>query len=143
MWSLPPAPPRPPPSAPTQDPLPLLPLLHLHHPLQPLQSLFKLINLQLGLLHLPTQLLQHPEVRPDAVQRLQPAALPGHLSLLAAHLGRDGPGVLLQPLITFSASPFLASSLLLVKQGGKNKKNKSVRFLKRQSPEPPLNINIF
>ena len=62
----------------------------------------------------------------------QPAALPGHLGFQAAHLGRDGLGLLLQPLITSSASPFLASSLLLVKQGGA--KNISVRLSKRQSP---------
>ena len=67
------------------------------------------------LLHLPIQQLQHPEVWLDAVQ---PAALPGHLGLQAAHLGRDCPGLLLQPIITSSASPFLASSLLFVKQGG-------------------------
>ena len=48
----------------------------------------------------------------------QLAALPGHLGLQAAHLGRDGPGLLLQPLTTSSASPLPASSLLLVKQGG-------------------------
>jgi hypothetical protein len=34
----------------------------------------------------------------------QPAALPGHLRLQAAHRGRDGPDLLLQPLIT-SSSP--------------------------------------
>ena len=32
----------------------------------------------------------------------QPAALPGHLGLQAAHLCRDGPGLLLQALITSS-----------------------------------------
>ena len=52
----------------------------------------------------------------DVMKQL--AALPGHLGLQAAHLCRDGPGLLLQPLITSLASPFLASSLLLVKQGG-------------------------
>ena len=71
----------------------------------------------------------------------QPVALPGQLGLQAAHLGRDGLGLLLQPLITSSGSPFLASSLLLVKQGGA--KNTSVRFSKRQSPEQPINNNIF
>ena len=91
------------------------------------------------------QLLRLKEEKMELEKKLaemkQLAALPGHLGLQAAHLGRDGPGLLLQPLITSSASPFLASSLLLVKQGGA--KNKSVRFSKRQSLEPPLNINIF
>ena len=57
------------------------------------------------------------ELEMKLAEMKQPAALPGHLGLQAAHLGRDGPGLLLQPLITSSASPFLASSLLLVKQG--------------------------
>ena len=70
----------------------------------------------------------------------QPAALPSHLGLQAAHLGRDGSGLLLQPLITSLSLPFLTSSLLLVKQGEAKKNN--VRFSKRQSLEPPLNINI-
>ena len=34
----------------------------------------------------------------------QPVALPGHLRLQAAHLNRDGPDLLFQPLIT-SSSP--------------------------------------
>jgi hypothetical protein len=38
--------------------------------------------------------------------------------LHSAHLGRDGPGLLLQPIITSLASPFLAKSLLHVGQGG-------------------------
>ena len=37
--------------------------------------------------------------------------------LHSAHLGRDGPGLLLQPIITSLASPFLAKSLLHVGQG--------------------------
>ena len=68
------------------------------------------------------QLLRLKEEKMELEKKLavmkQLAALPGHLGLQAAHLGRDGPGLLLQPLITSSASPFLASSLLLVKQGG-------------------------
>ena len=52
----------------------------------------------------------------------QPAALPSHLGLQAAHLGRDGSGLLLQPLITSLSLPFLASFLLLVKQGEAKKK---------------------
>ena len=66
------------------------------------------------------------ELEKKLAQMKHLAALPGHLDLQAAHLGRDGPGLLLQPLITSSASPFLASSLLLVKQGGAEKT--SVRF---------------
>ena len=64
--------------------------------------------------------LQHLEFWPDAMQCLQLAALPGsgHLGLQAAHLGRDGPGLLLHPLITSLASTFQASSLLHVGQGG-------------------------
>ena len=81
------------------------------------------------------------ELEKKLAKMKQPAALPGHLGLQAAHIGRDGPGLLLQPLITSLASIFLASSLLLLKQGGA--KNTSVRFSKRQSPEQPLNINIF
>ena len=119
---------------------PVLLLLQLQLPPRPLQSLLEMIHLHIGFLYLPPQLLQHLEVWPDAVQRLQPAALPGHLGLQAAHLGRDGPGLLLQPLITSLASRFLASSLSHV---GRGQKNRSVRFSKRQSPEPPLNINIF
>ena len=80
-----------------------------------------MIHLHIGVLYLPPQLLQHLEVWPDAVQRLQPAALPGHLSLQAAHLGRDSPGLLLQPIITSLVSPFLAKSLLYVGQGGATK----------------------
>ena len=95
----------------------MLPLLQLQLPLQPLQSLLEMIHLHFGVLYLPPQLLQHLEVWPDAVQRLQPAALPGHLGLQAAHLGRDGPGLLLQPIITSSAWPVLANSLLHVGQG--------------------------
>ena len=45
----------------------------------------------------------------------------GHLGLQAAHLGRDCPNLLLQPIITSSASPFLANSLLHVGQGGAKK----------------------
>ena len=117
---------------------PVLPLLHL--PLQTLHSLLNPIHLHLCLRHLLPQLLQHLEVWPDAEQLLRPAALPGHLGLQAAHLGRDCPGLLLQPIITSSASasPFLANSLLHV-----GPKKTSVRFSKRQSHEPPLNINIF
>ena len=76
-----------------------------------------MIHLHFGVLYLPPQLLQHLEVWPDAVQRLKPAALPGHLGLQAAHLDRDGPGLLLQPIITSLALPFLAKSLLHVGQG--------------------------
>ena len=79
------------------------------------------IHLHFSVLYLPPQLLQHLEIWLDAVQRLQPAALPGHLGLQAAHLGRDGPGLLLQPIITSLASPFLAKSLLHVGQGGAKK----------------------
>ena len=72
-----------------------------------------------------SQLLRLKEEKMELEKKLaemkQLAALPGHLGLQAAHLGRDGPGLLLQPLITSSASPFLASSLLLVKQGGAEK----------------------
>ena len=75
------------------------------------------IHLHLCLLHLFPQLLQHLEVWPDTVQRQQPAALPGHLGLQAARLGRDCPGLLLQPIITSSALPFLANSLLHVGLG--------------------------
>ena len=99
----------------------MLPLLQLQLPLQPLQSLLEMIHLHIGVLYLPPQLLQHLEVWPDAVQRLQPAALPGHLGLQAAHLGRDCPGLLLQPILTSSAWPFLANSLLQVGQGGAKK----------------------
>ena len=42
----------------------------------------------------------------------------GHFGLQAAHLGRNCPGLLLQPLTTSAASPLPASSLSLVKQGG-------------------------
>ena len=45
----------------------------------------------------------------------------GHLGLQAAHLGRYCPNLLLQPIITSSASPFLANSLLHVGQGGAKK----------------------
>ena len=58
------------------------------------------------------------ELEKKLAEMKQPAALPIHLGLQAAHLGREGPGLPLQPLITSSASPFLSSSLLLVKQGG-------------------------
>ena len=68
------------------------------------------------------QLLRLKEEKMELEKKLaemkQPAPLPGHLGLQTAHLGRDGTGLLLQPLITSSASLFLASSLLLVKQGG-------------------------
>ena len=67
-----------------------------------------MIHLHIGVLYLLPQLLQHLEVWPDAVQLLQPAALPGHLGLQAAHLGRNGPGLLRQPIITSLALPFLA-----------------------------------
>jgi hypothetical protein len=60
--------------------------------------------------------LCNPLQRPP-LQRLQPAAKPGHQDLQAAHLGRDGPGLLLQPLITSSALAFLARSLVNVGQG--------------------------
>ena len=67
------------------------------------------------------QLLRLKEDKMELEKKLaemkHPAALPDHLGLQAAHLGRDGPGQLLQPLITSSASTFLASSLLLDKQG--------------------------
>ena len=70
------------------------------------------------------QLLRLKEEKMELEKKLskmkQPAALPGHLGLQAAHLGRDGPSLLLQPLITSSASPFLASYLLVGKQGGAN-----------------------
>ena len=95
----------------------MLPLLQLKLPLQPLQSLLEMIHLHFGVLYLPPELLQHLEVWPDTVQRLQPAALPGHLGLQAAHLGRDGPGLLLQLIITSSVWPVLANSLLHVWQG--------------------------
>ena len=52
------------------------------------------------------------ELEKKLAEMKQPAALPGHLGLQAAHLGRDGPGLLLQPLITSTALSFLASSLL-------------------------------
>ena len=45
----------------------------------------------------------------------------GHLGLQAAHLGRDCPGLLLQPIITSLALPFLANSLLHIGQGGAKK----------------------
>ena len=44
------------------------------------------------------------ELEKKLVEKKQPAALPGHLGLQAAHLCRDGPGLLLQPIIT-SSSP--------------------------------------
>ena len=65
------------------------------------------------------------ELKKKLAKMKQPAALPGHLGLQAAHLGRDGPGLLLQPLITSSALPFLASSLLPVKRGGSKKTQES------------------
>ena len=50
------------------------------------------------------QLLRLKEEKMELEKKLavmkQPAALPGHLGLQAAHLGRDGPGLLLQPLIS-------------------------------------------
>ena len=62
------------------------------------------------------QLLRLKEEKMELEKKLaemkQLAALPGHLGLQAAHLGRDGLGLLLQPLITSSAAPFLAITLL-------------------------------
>ena len=66
------------------------------------------------------QLLRLKEEKMELEKKLskmkQPAALPGHLGLQAAHLGRSGPGLLLQPIITS-----LAKSLLHVGQGGAKK----------------------
>ena len=54
------------------------------------------------------QLLRLKEEKMELEKKLaemkQPVALPGHLDLQAAHLGRDGHGLLLRPLIT-SFSP--------------------------------------
>ena len=81
------------------------------------------------------------ELEKKLAEMKQLAALPGHLGLQAAHLGRDGPGLLLQPLITSSASPSWPAPCYT--SGREGLKNTSVRFSKRQSPEPPLNIIIF
>ena len=43
------------------------------------------------------QLLRLKEEKME-LETKQPAALPGHLGLQTAHLARDGPGLLLQPL---------------------------------------------
>ena len=42
------------------------------------------------------------ELAKKLAEMKQPVAQPGHLSLQAAHLDRDGPDLLLQPLITSS-----------------------------------------
>ena len=82
------------------------------------------------------------ELKKKLAEMKQPAALPGHLGLQAAHLSRDGPGLLLQPpdhLLGLA----LPGQLPVTCQAGRGRKNTSVRFSKRQSLEPPLNINIF
>ena len=77
-----------------------------------------------------------------SASRLQAPPLPGNLGLQSAHIGRDGPGLFLQPLDHLLGIP-LPGHLFVKSRAESGQKNTSGRFSKWQSPELPPNINIF